>query len=511
MGWQQRSSGHKYASPSGHAFFVGGLTHKPIHFIIKCKICNFCSNWKKKRTEEEDEVPAHRCTINHVSTSGSMEPKAALAMLLELYEEFNVITKCIVLDDDAGTRALLRWSNVDWMANNNTNQIPQVPKKSGKHKGDLHDRPDNGKLPKHIPEPTFLSDPNHRKKLWTKELRKMLPWAAEKRHGLSINDVLRLGKSYGYMIRALKSKSETEFVGCGQAVLEHHFGNHEYCGVWCPRRRENQQQRAASDRFYRCKVKDAKLYACLQDLIARFVTLECLKELAHSFDTQVNESLNNTIAWLAPKNKCYGGSQSLSNRVSIAIGMNSIGLSKTFARIFKALSITMTPNVEHFLSVRQTNRQKRIDKCKTSEKKKERNKSIFDKIRKDEVVRRQGERKKKDAAIYKSGMHMADDNDDEDAGPPRAKKPKTNHKDSICPHCGRKGHVQKRSKQCLHYSGKPKQSDIPTAAAAQNNNEEDDNDAADDVQAYDSLLFGGDSASTEEEDEDEEVQRLNVI
>ena len=38
-----------------------------------------------------------------------------------------------------------------------------------------------------------------------------------------------------------------------------------------------------------------------------------------------------------------------------------------------ALSIPMTPNVAHFLEVKESNRKKRIDKCKTSESKKARN------------------------------------------------------------------------------------------------------------------------------------------
>jgi hypothetical protein len=40
MGWQQRSSGRKYASPTGHAFFVGALCRKPVSFCLRSKICN---------------------------------------------------------------------------------------------------------------------------------------------------------------------------------------------------------------------------------------------------------------------------------------------------------------------------------------------------------------------------------------------------------------------------------------------------------------------------------------
>ena len=253
-------------------------------------------------------------------------------------------------------------------------------------------------------------------------------------------------------------------------------------------------------------------------MISRFITLPKLKEVAHVFDTQVNESLNNTISWLAPKNKCYGGSQSLGNRIAIAIGMNVLGTSQYFVRLFKALSIPMTPNVAHYLEVQQSNRKKRIDKCKTTESKKARNEDMFNKIRRDEQARKR-DMKKGQAAMYLTGMYMmdegclegdngaVDEQDDGAAKPAPAKKAKTNHKDSLCPHCGRKGHVSKRSKQCLYHSGTPKQSDIPTAATAQEP-PADNNDAAEDIDGYDRLPLQPDSVDTDDDEAD--VIRVGV-
>jgi hypothetical protein len=81
MGWQQRSSGVKYNSPSGHSFFVGGLSRKPISLQVKSKVCNVCASWKKMHPPSEDfpdglPVGQHSCTINHKGSSSSMEPKA---------------------------------------------------------------------------------------------------------------------------------------------------------------------------------------------------------------------------------------------------------------------------------------------------------------------------------------------------------------------------------------------------------------------------------------------------
>jgi hypothetical protein len=302
MGWQQRSSGKRYASPSGHAFFVGGLSRRPIAIQVKSKICNFCAAWHKKNPsdplddpEEALPVPFHDCTINHVGTSAAMESIAARDMLVDLYDRMHVSIGRICLDDDSSTRAILKWSNADYMNNNNTTVPPQVPKTVGKNKGELHDRPDNGKLPAHVPEPLFVADPNHRKKVLTKDLRTLAAKKSADRFGMSGMDVTRLGKNYGYMMRALKRlPNEDKFIENGQSVLEHHFDNHQYCGAWCPRKRLTEQQRDASARFYRCKKRDAKLYTNLQELFSRFITIERLREVAHSMDTQCNESMNTT-------------------------------------------------------------------------------------------------------------------------------------------------------------------------------------------------------------------------
>jgi hypothetical protein len=72
--------------------------------------------------------------------------------------------KNICADDDASTRALLRWSNADFMKNNNTTEPPKVAVTQGPNKGvKMQPRPDKGKLPGDIPEPAFVADPNHRR------------------------------------------------------------------------------------------------------------------------------------------------------------------------------------------------------------------------------------------------------------------------------------------------------------------------------------------------------------
>jgi hypothetical protein len=145
-------------------------------------------------------------------------------------------------------------------------------------------------------------------------------------------DAARLGKGFGYMIWSIKKKPELEYISSGMVMLEHHFNNHVHCGPWCPRKCQtlSQQnaskcqtlsQQNASGRYCRCKEKDAKLYSILKEKVNRFITLDQLREVAHGMDIQPNESFNDTISWFAPKNKAYCGSGSLTNHVSLAIGI----------------------------------------------------------------------------------------------------------------------------------------------------------------------------------------------
>ena len=110
------------------------------------------------------------------------------------------------------------------------------------------------------------------------------------------------------------------------------------------------------------------------------------ESVAHGMDTNVNESFNNTISWLAPKNKEYCGTQSLQNRLLMGIGIQGLGLLGYFRRLLSKLGIIVTPKILHFLSVKQSKRAMRIDKVKKTNIKKQRLQSKFEQLRKDKAI-----------------------------------------------------------------------------------------------------------------------------
>jgi hypothetical protein len=57
------------------------------------------------------------------------------------------------------------------------------------------------------------------------------------------------------MVRQIGKGEESEYVGKAQAVLEHHFDCHEFCGDFCLRKEEveNAVETKETNKVYRCK------------------------------------------------------------------------------------------------------------------------------------------------------------------------------------------------------------------------------------------------------------------
>ena len=493
MGWQQKGSGRKRNSKSGHALVVGMGTRKAIAMATCSKGCGYCKSWLTTHTVDEPP-PEHKCYINHHGSSGSMEPLAVLQMYKDLYNK-QVIVDRFVVDDDSSLKAKLKWSNEDHMINTNTTTVPRIINS----KGNVVPRPNHGGVPRHMPEPSFVADPNHRRKTLSnglyalamraktspeeqrKQYDKRMATRKAKREqqeregnskptkkdppfvlkpwnmGMNKSDCRRLSKNFAFMARTLQHKTtDKEIIDAGQCVLEHHFDNHEFCGDWCRRKIVVQQQIIAATtttnnnknneqegKFYRDKATEIELYNELKKILARFITLEALKEVAHNMDTCANESFNNTVSWLAPKNKVYCGTSSLKNRICVALGLTSLGTLKYYEGLFLRMGITMEKDVRHYLQFTGNNRRKRIERSKTTQYKRKRKSQEMDKIKK-EAAEAAVDRAKRQG-VYRSGIGMTGGYDECQAKKTTAKAPTTGRKPCIC---GGTDHQRTTSKKC---------------------------------------------------------------
>ena len=384
-----------------------------------------------------------------------MECNAVLEMYIQLYRQQQVVLDLIVIDDDSSIRSKLKWNNEDHMKNHNTTTVPKVQSQAGL----WPTRPNKGRIPGDIPEPTFGADPNHRTKLVGKEVYGLARRNKSETYTMTEMDAYRLKRNYGYMIRAIPDLREDQYEEAARAVVQHHFDNHQYCGEWCKRRLLTAAQLEASTKYYRCKQKDADLYKVLRSQLDRFMTLKAMKEISHGHDTQVNESLNCTVSWNAPKNKVYSSSGSLKNRLALAVCIHSIGTLAFYTRLFGRLGMVLEPDVLHYFVKKDKNRSAKIERAKKTDFKRKRNERKHDKLLADTAVAKR-ERHARDGT-YETGMGMDDgyteaDFDDADLD------------QSIeCKRCGRKGHKSARSKGCKYYTKpKPRKKKATTATAS---------------------------------------------
>lgn len=357
MGWQQRELGASaMVSQDMHSSLVQRIV---THWQKLCapKVAVFVN----LGAPGTPLMPSHPCTVASNGDSGVMEPVAILNVHKWLCSH-QVTVNSFVVDNDSSIKARLKWSNEDHMANAGTTKAPAVTNGEGKEVL----RPNCGKAPAQMPEPGIVADPNHMQKTLASTLhalvslprtdpaldclkkkppkrkRKTVEWSV----GMHKMDCRRLLKNCAFVARVLKPTDlEEKMLTAGKAALEHHFNNHEFCGEWCHIKRGNSNNKKEQCCRNKSNDTDAKLHAKLHEIVARFIAIRALREVSHPMDTCANESFNNTIAWVAPKNKVHCGSCSLPNRINIAVGIKALGLCGHCTKSFDKLGVEMTQGI----------------------------------------------------------------------------------------------------------------------------------------------------------------------
>ena len=198
-----------------------------------------------------------------------MEAQACLNMVVELHNKYKCYVSKICADDDASTRSMLKWSNDDYMRINNTTVYPTSVITKGPNKGKLQKRANNRRLPPQIPEPFFVANPNHRKKVLTGELLALAAFPVSNKCGMTKMDANRIGKNFAYMICQLPRLREEQYLLAGKAVLDHHFDCHDFCGPQCQQKQlsEVSCELGNNKRFHCSKKDDALHYTKLEQIV----------------------------------------------------------------------------------------------------------------------------------------------------------------------------------------------------------------------------------------------------
>jgi hypothetical protein len=168
-----------------------------------------------------------------------------------------------------------------------------------------------------------------------------------------------------------------EFSLAARAPLEHHFHNHEFCGDWCRVKRGE----VVSVGKYRIKEEEPELYSELKAILDKFTSVERLNDVHHVFETQVNESLNQSVSLLVPKNRTYSMTMALTSRVMICCGMHLLGRGSYWMQVCEALKLSIPDATLQYLTNEQKKAQERKKQRSLPEFKRHRSAAFKEKIK----------------------------------------------------------------------------------------------------------------------------------
>ena len=188
----------------------------------------------------------------------------------------------------------------------------------------------------------------------------------------------------------------------------------------------------------------------MSDIYSDFLSEENLEQCCHSFTTQANESFNNVITSYAPKNRVYGSSISLSNRISITIGVKNVGKHQYWKRVYKKMGMTLPLRLSVFLQNSDNRSAQKKQKEETPSYKKKRA------FQKNEQIKAEAEQTKRSIDNnYGTGIGLATINTSTTTATPSQTERKSTQTICPLPGCGIIGHKTNRSKKCRWYGHFP--------------------------------------------------------
>ena len=163
------------------------------------------------------------------------------------------------------------------------------------------------------------------------------------------------------MIKNNIGKTIEELSEVSKVPLKHIFNSHDNSNAeWYFKTRTSEVGKKYNykEEEFRCKQNDNQLYNILKKTIIPFQTDKVLKESLHMFDTQKNESMNNVIAYIAPKNTTMAHRMSLSNSISCVVGISFFIFKIYWKQKFALMEIQTTSTFEQFLKSETPNTKK---------------------------------------------------------------------------------------------------------------------------------------------------------
>jgi len=488
-GWQKRSSGRTYDSPSGHNLLVDCRTKRILDCTVYCKHCTICDRRKKDDNannagagddvvdadvgsngnddtanddnnandddDDDDNPKQHRCPKNFTGSSKSMESSGAVELVSKAAKSTTHWVEAIVGDDDSTSRAVLRTDLKQYQQDHphipKATYWPRKPDKDGR----LKYVPNKGKMHWSLRPPlVFYCNPTHR---WRVIGNHLFALQKSTTTGVTKADARRLKRNYGYAHKQSRTKSWEEYRKAMDGALLHHGNDHRYClASWCPfaagRKHPKDNDRSV--------LRTTEKWKNLELIHQKFTTVEMLKMCYHIYDSQKNESVNTKIAAVAPKSKTFSKMMSLADRIAFVVIVDSIGyecgILRIVAKITGRTTMRISPALRLWLKLKDRDMGWRKRHREKPENKQKRAKKAQDKIREEIAAEKKAARTGLD---YGSGIAVASKDDDKPASaskeaaaasslPDPATKKRKADSAVVCSRCGEQGHARVTSRNC---------------------------------------------------------------
>jgi hypothetical protein len=432
--WDKRGSTRRYDSLSGCAVAFGLRSDLPIGIEAMSSACIKC-----KRGIPHDESV---CPKNYAGSSKGMEATGAVEIVRRLFA--NAEDKCfianLVTDDDSSVRKILTHSYRDLLAAGRATERECPRYKNGQKK------PDHGQLPVEHAAIQFLADKGHRVRGYARVIFAEASQSKKYGCGCTKMDAERMKRRLSWTLRLHSGGTYKEFETAVEAVLEHHFNNHEFCGDWCKAREGTEEQLKETELRFRCKRRHKDLYDFLEKHHREFMQEEKLRQLYHQYDTNNVEGFNKFLTKFLPKDRTYCQTIENKARSMLAVGLQSIGYRKLYSRVFALTGIEMTDDDITYIFFSSQDSEKlwrRLHRRKQSVKI-TRMREQYRKLR-DGVAKLKADNAR--SLAYETGM-MGPGGDDVNEERQQIKRKRKNQQNLSCKHCGSTTHSRITSTQC---------------------------------------------------------------
>lgn len=273
MGWSKRGDDRSYDSLNGFGAIVGIKTGLVLDYATCNQKCKQCDMGHDPRN--------HDCQKNFWGSAKAMEPHVAQNLVNNstILKFQNVEVGVLIGDDDSSTIAACR----------SISSNPIVK----------------------------FSDTNHASGGVIKELYKILNKRNHKE--LTKDGILYLHRCFTYAMTTNKGNSAAMARDI-QCIPYHAFNNHSKCGMWCGfvKDPKNYDHTIIPGGF--C---DKELFKALKDIFDRLAANA--EKFSAGASSNVNESLNASMASKAPKSRCYSLTASSDYRFAGTIAQKNEG------------------------------------------------------------------------------------------------------------------------------------------------------------------------------------------